>query len=79
MAIGHKTAKELLTGAGWELRVAMTGEKIENIEVYHPVAKFCYKVRLDSGRRLMAECEVTGRGGNDRIAILHYRSEEDRN
>lgn len=71
MAIGFEQARNLMRQLDWKMRVTMNGESVDGIELYHPKQHRTYKVRMDSGRKLITECRVCGRV-NDRTAILCY-------
>lgn len=71
MAIGFEQARNLMRQLDWKMRVTMNGESVDGIELYHPKQPRTYKVRMDSGRKLITECRVCGRV-NDRTAILCY-------
>lgn len=71
MAIGYERARNLMRQLDWKMRVTMLGESVEGIEVYHPRQPNAYKVRMDSGRKLITECRVCGRV-DDCTAVLCY-------
>ena len=69
--IGYEKARNLMAQLDWKMLVTMIGESIEKIELYQPRQEERHTVRIDSGRKLMAECRVCGRH-NDMTAILCY-------
>ena len=56
MAIGYGRAKNLMKQLDWKMRATVMVGSVTKIELYHPKRPSTYTVRLDSGRRLMAEC-----------------------
>ena len=69
--LGYKAARNLMRQLDWKMLVTMIGDSVEAIELYHPKQPNHYKVRIDSGRKLMAECRVIG-SKDYRTAILGY-------
>ena len=52
----------------------MHGESVDSIELYHPLRPTRYKVRIDSGRKLITECRVCG-SKDYQTAIMCYDSD----
>lgn len=69
--IGYEKARNLMRQLDWKMLVTMIGDSVEDIKLYHPKQPNRYKVRIDSGRKLMAECRVIG-SQDYRTAILGY-------
>lgn len=58
-AIGYQKARNLMRQLDWKMRVTMLCDSVERIEVYHPKGNpEGHVVRIDSGRKLMAECRL---------------------
>lgn len=69
--IGYEKARNLMQQLDWKMLVTMICDSVEEIVLYHPKQPNRYKVRIDSGRKLMAECRVIG-SKDYRTAILGY-------
>ena len=68
MAIGYGRAKNLMRQLNWKMRATIIAGSVTKIELYHPERPNTYTVRLDSGRKLMAECREIGR--QDALSVL---------
>lgn len=71
MAIGYGRARNLMRQLDWEMRVTTMVGSVTKIELYHPQRPSTYTVRLDSGRKLMAECREIRRL-DDMTVVLRY-------
>ena len=56
MAIGYGRARNLMRQLDWKMRATVMMGSVNKIELYHPKRPATCTVRLDSGRKLMAEC-----------------------
>lgn len=61
--IGYEKARNLMCELDWKMLVTMICDSVEEIVLYHPKQQNRYKVRIDSGRKLMQECRVIGSKG----------------
>lgn len=71
MAIGYGRAKNLMKQLDWKMRATVMVGSVTKIELYHPELLGTYTVRLDSGRKLMAECREIHRP-DDLTVIMCY-------
>lgn len=55
-AMGYERCKNLMKQLDWKLMVTLDFDKPVEFWVYHPKQPRSYKVRRDSGRRLLDEC-----------------------
>ena len=70
-AIGFNRAYDLMKEQGWKMYLTMRTGAVERIEVHDPNTMEYHPVRIDSGLRLAALCEVTGHD-SDSTAILSF-------
>ncbi len=74
MAIGYEKARNLMRQLDWKMVAKTSKQGVESMELYHPLRPNKYKVRSDSGAKLLRECRVVKRVDTT-TAILCYNSD----
>ena len=74
MAIGYERARNLMRQLDWKMRATTNEQGVKSMELYHPLRPNKYKVRSDSGAKLLRECRVVKRI-DSKTAILCYDSD----
>ena len=78
-AIGYERARNMMQQLGWKMTVKTVyterGERVEEINLYHPKQRNVYLVRRDSGLRLMLECKACEQVDADTVVYCYGHSE----
>ena len=76
ITIGYEKALHYMRDNGYKAHVTMSGERLERFELIDAKgAGECINVQLDSAKRLIPLCDVTG-SVNHQTAIMEFRKEE---
>lgn len=67
--IGYQKARNLMRQLDWKMLVTFVCGGVEAVELYHPNQPTRYKVRIDSGHKLIAECRPIGKYGECKLVF----------